>query len=434
LLCGAVDGTLQVWPEIRDIMSTSARQIPADRVTRAIFEHASLISREQQLDELVRLNADFARDLVQAQHCSLWLADEAKGQLWTEVARGVAPIRIPLGEGAVGRCVREDKVLLVNDALDGDVSSPHWITGLATQQMLCVPLRVDGQVIGALEVLNKPSGFTESDAELLELLAHFAASSIESKLLRQEAINAKMMQHELSLAMDVQQHLLPRDQGCVEGLECVGFCRPARAVGGDYYDMLPLPSGSFAFTLGDVSGKGIPAAVMMASIQTLLHNLLQREPVDVAAVVTDLNRTLFGCSVPDRYSTLFCGLISPDRSSLTYVNAGHVPPMLLRSDGGLSTLEGGGMPVGLVSDWEYQQFTVELRPGDLLVVVSDGIMEARNPEGEFWEDTEVPFIVRQHRDSPLRSLPAALCTHVDAWAAGSEQYDDITVVGLRVRA
>ena len=313
-------------------MSTSARQLPGetDRITRAIFEHASLISREQQLEELVRLNAEFARDLAQAQHCSLWLVDEGKGQLWTQVAHGVAPIRIPLGEGAVGRCVGEDKVLLVNDALDGDVSSPHWITGFATQQMLCVPLRVEGQVIGALEVLNKPSGFTEGDAELLGLLAHFAASAVESKRLRQEAIKARMMEHELSLAMDVQQHLLPQEQGCVPGLECVGFCRPAKSVGGDYYDMLPLPSGSFAFTLGDVSGKGIPAAVMMASIQTLLHNLLQREPVEVAAVVSDLNRTLFGCSVPDRYSTLFCGLISPDRRSITYVNAGHVPPLLLR--------------------------------------------------------------------------------------------------------
>ncbi len=416
-------------------MSKPASQLSVepDRVTRAIFEHASRISREQQLEELVRLNADFARDLAQAQHCSLWLVDEAKGQLWTHVAHGVAPIRIPLGEGAVGKCVAEDTVLMENHALDGDVSSPHWITGFCTQQMLCVPLRVEGQVVGALEVLNKPSGFTEGDAELLGLLAHFAASALESKRLRQEAVKAKMMEHELSLAMDVQHHLLPRDQGCVPGLECVGFCRPAKLVGGDYYDMLPLPSGSFAFTLGDVSGKGIPAAVMMASIQTLLHNLLQREPVDVAAVVSDLNRTLFSCSVPDRYSTLFCALISPDRSQITYVNAGHVPPMLLRNDGELITLEGGGMPVAMIPDWEYQQFTVELRPGDLLVVVSDGIMEARNPDGVFWSDTEVPFIVRQHRDSPVRTLPSALCAHVDAWAAGAEQYDDMTVVGLRVR-
>jgi phosphoserine phosphatase RsbU/P len=416
-------------------MSTAARQLPeeTDRVTRAIFEHASLISREQQLEELVRLNADFARDLAQAQHCSLWLVDERKGQLWTEVARGTAPIRIPLGEGAVGRCVSEDKVLLVNDALDGDVGSPHWITGFATQQMLCVPLRVEGRVIGALEVLNKPRGFTERDAELLGLLAHFAANAVESKRLRQEAVKARMMEHELSLAMDVQQHLLPQEQECVPGLECVGFCRPAKSVGGDYYDMLPLPSGSFAFTLGDVSGKGIPAAVMMASIQTLLHNLLQREPVEVAAVVSDLNRTLFGCSVPDRYSTLFCALIPPDRRSITYVNAGHVPPLLLHADGRITTLEGGGMPVAMIPDWEYQQFTVELRPGDLLVVVSDGIMEARNPDGVFWDDKEVPFIVRQHRNSPVKSLPAALCAHVDAWAAGTEQYDDMTVVGLRVR-
>ncbi len=124
-------------------MNTSTKHLPGktDRITRAIFEHASLISREQQLKELVRLNAEFARDLAQAQHCSLWLVDERKAQLWTEVARETAPIRIPLGAGAVGRCVGEDKVLLMKDALDGDVSSPHWITGFATQQMLRVPLK-----------------------------------------------------------------------------------------------------------------------------------------------------------------------------------------------------------------------------------------------------------------------------------------------------
>jgi phosphoserine phosphatase RsbU/P len=340
---------------------------------------------------------------------------------------------MPLGEGVVGRCVLEDEVVLLNDVAERDAGSLQWFTGFATQQMLCVPLRVEDKVIGAIEVLNKSTGFTDGDAELLELLAHFAASVVESKRMRQDAMLARMMQHELSLAMDVQQQLLPRNEGCVEGLECVGFCRPAKSVGGDYYDLLPLPSGSFAFTLGDVSGKGVPAAVMMASIQTLLHNLLQREPVVVAAVVSDLNRTLFSCSVPDRYSTLFCGLISPDRRWLTYVNAGHIPPLLLRADGGLMKLEGGGMPVAMIADWQYQQYTLELQPGDLLVVVSDGVMEARNPEGLFWAETEVPSVVRQHRDAPVRTLPAALCAHVDAWAAGTEQYDDITVVGLRVR-
>ena len=341
-------------------MSKPASQLSVepDRVTRAIFEHASRISREQQLEELVRLNADFARDLAQAQHCSLWLVDEAKGQLWTHVAHGVAPIRIPLGEGAVGKCVARRHGADRERCAGWGCEQPSLDHGLLTQQMLCVPLRVEGQVVGALEVLNKPSGFTEGDAELLGLLAHFAASALESKRLRQEAVKAKMMEHELTWPWMYSTISCHGIRGVLPGLECVGFCRPAKLVGGDYYDMLPLPSGSFAFTLGDVSGKGIPAAVMMASIQTLLHNLLQREPVDVAAVVSDLNRTLFSCSVPDRYSTLFCALISPDRSQITYVNAGHVPPMLLRNDGELITLEGGGMPVAMIPDWEYQQFTV----------------------------------------------------------------------------
>ena len=131
---------------------------------------------------------------------------------------------------------------------------------------------------------------------------------------------------------------------------------------------------------------------------------------------------------------MFCGLLSPDRRHLTYVNAGQIPPFLLRADGTLTRVEAAGMPVAMIPDWQYQNSTLELHPGDLLVVVSDGLMEARNPTGQFWSETEVPTVIARHGNAPLNTLPAEFCAHADAWAAGIEQYDDITVVGLRVRA
>jgi phosphoserine phosphatase RsbU/P len=246
-------------------------------------------------------------------------------------------------------------------------------------------------------LLNKPSGFTEEDAGLLGLLAHFAASAIESERLRQEAEGAKLMRHELNLARDVQTRLLPQNPSGVQGIECVGFCRPARSIGGDYYDLLGLRDGSFAITLGDVSGKGIPAAVMMASIQTLLRSLLEREPENLAGVLGDLNRTLYASSTAERYSTLFCGVISADRSMLTFVNAGQVQPLLLHSDGQLERLEGSGLPVAMLPEAAYEQRSIALIPGDLLVVVSDGIVEVCNGAEDFWEEQEVDRIVLEHR-------------------------------------
>jgi len=407
---------------------------PADDTIRAIFEHAARIGREQRIDELVRLNADFARDLAGADRCSLWLIDESANELWTKVAHGVVPIRIPLGKGLVGACVREDRVLLVNDARNEPrvLRRVDLKSGYQTEQVLCVPLRAEGKVIGALQLLNKPAGFDEKDGGLLGLVAHFAASAIDGERLRQEAERARLVRHELDLARAVQARLLPERSPTADGLECVGFCRAARTIGGDYYDLLPLPDGRFALTLGDVSGKGIPAAVMMASIQTLLRSLLQHDLRGLDTALADLNRTLYVCSTAERYSTLFCGVISVDRKTLSYVNAGHVPPYLIHRDGRLERLPGGDLPVGLLAESGYEQFSARLEPGDTVVVVSDGIIEARNREGEFWEEEEVERVLLGHPGAAVSELPGLLCDAVDRFAGEAEQYDDMTVVALRI--
>lgn len=409
----------------------------AEHITRAIFNHATRIDREQNPDEIIRLNADFARDLVGADRCSLWLIDPKTEELWTKVAHGTDQIRIPVGKGIVGACVEDDRVLVINDINDDPRlhKQVDQKTGYQTKRLLCVPLRTEGRVIGALQLLNKPTAFTEADASLLGLLAHFAANAIEGERLRREALSAKLMKHELSLANDVQMRLLPENPSGVAGLDCVGFCRPAQSIGGDYYDLLPLRDGSFAVTLGDVSGKGIPAAVMMASIQTLLRSLLQREagnPHGMAPMMADLNETMYVSSTAERYSTLFCGMISPDRSHLTYVNAGQVQPLLLHSDGTLERFTESGMPVGMMPGATYEHCTVALRPGDLLVVVSDGMVEACNEAGDFWDEEEVDRVVQAHTGNRLHALTEELCHAVDCFAAGAKQYDDMTVVAVRV--
>jgi serine phosphatase RsbU (regulator of sigma subunit) len=419
------------------MIAEAPEETSAEHITRAIFGHATRIGREQNTGEIIRLNADFARDLVGADRCSIWLIDAKTSELWTRVAHGVDQIRIPLGKGLVGCSVEEDRVLLVNDAaaepkLHRQIDEQ---SGYRTRRVLCVPLRAGGRVIGAMQLLNKPTEFTEADAGLLGLLAHFAANAIESDRLRREALSASLMRHELDLAHDVQARLLPETPSGVPGIECIGFCRPAQSVGGDYYDLLPLRDGSFAVTLGDVSGKGIPAAVMMASIQTLLRSLLQRACSDLAVMLHDLNETLYISSTAERYSTLFCGVISPDRRSLTFVNAGQVHPILLHADGTLDRLTESGLPVALMPEASYEQCRVPLRPGDVLVVVSDGIVEACNSEGDFWEEAEVERVVLAHmlaRPECIKRLPAALCDAVDGFARGASQYDDMTVVAVRV--
>jgi len=406
----------------------------AERMIRAIFEHAARISREQEIDELVRLNADFARDLIGADRCSLWLIDPPKKELWTIVAHGVPSLRIPLGQGLIGTCIDENQVLLINNADDDQrlLRSVDDSTGYRTHQVLCVPLHAEGRVIGALQLLNKPSGFTQDDAGLLGLLAHFAASAIDSEWLRQEAESARLMRRELDLAREVQVRMLPDRPTGLDRLECIGFCRPARSIGGDYYDLIPFADGQFALTLGDVAGKGIPAAVMMASIQTLLRSLLKQGVGDLAAVLSSLNSTLFETSTPERYSTLLCGVISADRKSFSYVNAGHIPPLLIHADGRLERLPDGNCPVALLPSMVYSQSTAALEPGDTLIIISDGIVEARNHDGDFWEEDEIDRVLLANREASVLKLPELLCAAADNFASGAEQYDDMTVVAVRI--
>ena len=406
----------------------------AEHIIRAIFEHAARISREQEIDELVRLNADFARDLIEADRCSLWLIDEVKHELWTKVAHGVKTLHIPLGQGLIGACIRDNQVLLVNNAAEDPrlLRSIDSSSGYRTEQVLCAPLRAEGIVIGALQLLNKPAGFTETDAGLLGLLAHFAASAIDSERLRQEAEGARLMKRELDLAREVQGRMLPDQPTGLDRLECVGFCRPARSIGGDYYDLIPFPDGRFALTLGDVAGKGIPAAVMMASIQTLLRSLLKHGVGNLATVLAELNTTLFETSTSERYSTLLCGVISSDRKHFSYVNAGHIPPFLIHADGRLERLPEGDCPVALLPSMSYHQTTADLVPGDTLVIISDGVVEARNMAGDFWDEEEVERVLLGNPDAPLQQLPEVLCAAVDNFAAGAEQYDDMTVVAVRI--
>jgi sigma-B regulation protein RsbU (phosphoserine phosphatase) len=296
-----------------------------------------------------------------------------------------------------------------------------------------VPLVCEGDVIGALQLLNKPEGFTEADSKVLGLLAHFAASAIESERLRQITEAAHLMQHELILAQEVQSSLLPRGlPPIVRGLECAGFCRPAQSIGGDYYDLLPLADGRFAMTLGDVSGKGVPAAVMMASIQTLLRSLLRRGDTNVGHIFNDLNRTLCECSTPERYSTLFCAIVPADRSGICYVNAGHVWPFLVRADGTVERVEGSELPVAFLPALDYQQLWFPLKVGETLVIVSDGLTEATNPAGDLWQDAGVEQALAEFGRAPLAELPELLTAAADRFADGAEQHDDMTVAAMRI--
>jgi sigma-B regulation protein RsbU (phosphoserine phosphatase) len=299
--------------------------------------------------------------------------------------------------------------------------------------MICVPLRIDHYVIGAIQVLNKAGGFSSEDAELLCLIAFYSASAIQAERLRQQAAAAMLLRHEMALASDVQRKLLPERSLAIEGFQLAAVCRPAAVVGGDFYDLLSLPDGAVAITLGDVSGKGLPAAVMMASIQPLLRNLLLRNSDPLRHIVADLNNSILRSSSPERYSTLFCGVLNRERNQLTYVNAGHIPPFIIRhASDRIEHPAEGDVPVGLMPWTSFIEQTVRLHSGDVFVCISDGILEAQDSRGELWDGALVTELLSEARHLPVTQILDRLVQAVDLYAGGAEQSDDMTAIVLKI--
>jgi sigma-B regulation protein RsbU (phosphoserine phosphatase) len=306
-------------------------------------------------------------------------------------------------------------------------------SGYHTESLLTVPLRTSrGEVIGACQVLNKPGGFQPRDVDLLWLAASYSATAIETQQAQQEVEQARKLQSELEIAREVQRHLFPKYPAQAAGLDFAVNCFPAQAVGGDYYNYWQGADGAFHFALGDVSGKGIAAALLMASIQATLNGLGARSNLPLERMMGELSRLVLEGSMPERYTTLILGTYDPASHRLGVVNAGHVPPVLIRSSQ-VIRLEAGGCPAGLLPDSQYESDSVTIEPGDLLVCVSDGISESMNPEDELWGEEAIIAIAidAAARSEAAGAVVERLVQGAHAFAAGAPQHDDMTVMVLR---
>jgi phosphoserine phosphatase RsbU/P len=407
------------------------------RISRVIFGYAARIAQEQDTEALLQLNADMARDLVGADRCSIWLVDAAARQLYTTVAHGVGEIRVDFGHGLVGACVSTAQAVVANETSNDErfLSGIDATSGYVTKSVLVLPLCSDGgKVIGAFQALNKPGGFSESDISLLGFAGSYSAAAIETQKLRKEAETARLLRRELEIAREVQMALLPQNLPDVKGFECAAYFRPATLIGGDYYDFIEFPDGTLAFTLGDVAGKGVPAAVLMASIQAALRIRLRQSTDSIGALAADLNNAIYALST-SRYSTLFCGVIDRTSLRLRYINAGQCTPLLLRTSQSGVTVERltlGGRPVGLLPGAVYEEETVSLQRGDVLLCFSDGVSEAQNSAHEFWPESELESILRGTSGESVQQLIDRLVRAADSFVNGAQQSDDMTLVAIRV--
>ena len=323
---------------------------------------------------------------------------------------------------------------------------------------LLVQLRSRNQLAGilALGARRASHKYTQADAEMLMSVASQLALIIENARLAERMVAEERLRRELALAAEVQQRLFPARPPASNAAELAGFCQPARGVGGDYYDFLTFGNNQIGIAVADVSGKGISAALLMSNVQAslrsqaLAHNSGGHAHGSLADLVAALNRLLCASTGTASYVTFFYGQFDERTQQLTYVNAGHNPPLLIR-DGGAYTesvgqragqangtrrnlrLDKGGMVVGLFADVGYEEETIQLRTGDLLCAYTDGVTEATNAGGDEFGEARLQEVLALHIEQPAAKIRDEIVRHMQAWCMGVPQHDDLTFVILKVK-
>ncbi|HEY3380153.1 MAG TPA: SpoIIE family protein phosphatase [Vicinamibacterales bacterium] len=419
------------------------------RQVATLLEGLRALGSARVLDEVLALVIDSAIDLSGAERGFIMLAD-AQGSLEFKLARARGHITLSGGTFETSRKIPEEvfttgSVRMMADLLDGDLPAVHTGTiALGIRHVFCMPLRLVRYVdqadasaeekrIGVLYLDSRERGTLASMAVrgALETLATEAAVAIENARLYREAMEKARMEHELRIAAEIQQALLPPPCWSAAHFAAVGRTVPCRAIGGDFFEYLTLADGSSGFVVADVSGKGAPAALLTAVIQGVLVTQTSYGGGPAAALAR-VNEVLIRRAIGSRFVTMFYAALTSD-GRLTCCNAGHNPPFLI-SGSSVRRLSVGGLICGLFEHATYEEETVTLAPGDCLVIFSDGISEALNAAGEEFGDDRILACLTRGAGRGAAEMLDDLVATVKAFAAGTMQNDDMTAVVVRYGA
>jgi sigma-B regulation protein RsbU (phosphoserine phosphatase) len=396
---------------------------------QALLRAGQELAGQRPLNELFPLILNLAVEAVGASRGVLLTLEN--GELVPRAARG-ADFRI--STAVRDRILREKASLLVRDAqFDEAFRERRSIVEQQVRSMMAAPLQTENRVTGLIyvDMPNIVHPFTEEELNLLTVMANVAAIRIEQARLTEIEQAQRILERELAQAAEIQRSLLPAAPPQTPGFELAGRTEPCRGVGGDYFDFLRYPDGRIALLVGDVAGKGLSAALLMSSLQARVQVLAESGDAP-AAVVARLNRSLAGACPSNRFVTFFYSVLDPASGELRYSNAGHNPPLLIRSDGSVERLEAGGTVLGILPGWNYDERSVVMEPGDMLALYSDGITEACPPESDDEFGTvRLAESLAAHRAEPVAATLEGAFRAVAQWSGGAPAADDATLVVAR---
>ncbi len=296
------------------------------------------------------------------------------------------------------------------------------------------PMFIQGNPKALLVIGKKMNGseFTDENLQFIEALGNTAISTLESERLFKEEIEKKKLENELNLALDIQKNLLPKNVPNVKYFEIHGISLPSRHVGGDYYDFIKLDENRTIVAIADVSGKGMPAALLMANVQAALR-VIAPLGLPLREIVQRLNKIVYLNTSSDKFVTFFMGILDSEHKTFEYINAGHNPPFILHSDLHIEHLTAGGLILGFMDDpFEYEQAVVKLEQDSVICMFTDGITEALNTSNLEYGDERLQELVRDIRKFPVEEMLKIIVEDVQQFAIGTQQFDDITLIGVKV--
>src|SRR6478672_4444694 len=378
-------------------------------------------------------------EAVPADRCMIMMRDAKNPELKVAVAR-LRDRAGEVGEIRISRSVIDEVVTNGKSVLTSDAQAdPRFMGGTVMLQgvrsVLAVPLGVGANVFGIIYADSPLAGgrFTEDHLKVLTTLASVAAIRVENARLTEEQMERERLEREQQVASEIQQRFLPASAPIVPGYELQGISFPCYEIGGDYYDFIHREDGKLVVALGDVSGKGTAAALLMSSLHAAVHAQADIHN-SLAKTIGAVNRYLVESIPANRFVTLFYGELDPKTGSLTFLNAGHNPPLIVHAGGTMEQLAAGGLPLGIMEGAEFREGRTQLRAGDVLVVYSDGVSEAVNPTGEEFGPTRLYEVVARNLDATAGGIRDRIESALTKFCQGTPAADDITLVIVKRNA
>jgi len=411
-----------------------------NRVLAILSKAASELVVHRPLSELFELVLDLLLEAVGAERGAILILEGAPPHPVIKASRSRTGDPLTRVSRSIARRAMEERVslLLPNVLEDVRFKSEDSILASGIRTAMCAPLWFTAtaagegkdSVIGLVYVdsLQHAHAFTEDDLRVLTALANVAAAKIENVRLLEESLEKRRMEEDMRMAAEIQTGLLPREAPHLPGWDVAGCNLPCRTVGGDYYDFA-IEGGRLLLALGDVSGKGTGAALLMTVLRAAVR-AHWTEP-RLSDAVARINRTVCQNVPSSKYVTFFLAALDPGTGRLDFVNAGHNPPLLVRAGGMVETLSDGGLVLGMFDDVVYDGGYVEMRPGDTLVVYSDGVTETWDPGGAEFGEESLRALALENRTLDAEALQASILREIERFEAGARATDDRTIVVLK---